>query len=78
MNKEIYTEADAERELEMEEPEEMVKAPAMIAEDEMAEAVESPKVNSQQALSFEASEGLAWPIVGDVILNYSMDEAVYF
>lgn len=78
LNKEIYTEADAERELEMEEPEEMVKAPAMIAEDEMAEAVESPKVNSKQALSFEASEGLAWPIVGDVILNYSMDEAVYF
>lgn len=78
LNREIYTEADAERELEMEEPEEIVKAPAMIAEDEMAEAVESPKVSKQPALSFGASEGLTWPIVGNVILNYSMDEAVYF
>lgn len=29
-------------------------------------------------LSFSEEDGMGWPLVGDVILNYSMDSAVYF
>lgn len=29
-------------------------------------------------LSFSPQEGLAWPIVGKVLINYSMDKTVYF
>ncbi len=29
-------------------------------------------------LSFSAQEGLVWPIVGKVLINYSMDKTVYF
>ena len=31
-----------------------------------------------QALSFSREEGLVWPIVGKVLINYSMDKTVYF
>lgn len=33
---------------------------------------------SAPALSFSQEEGLAWPIVGKVLINYSMDKTVYF
>lgn len=33
---------------------------------------------SQPALSFSPEEGLVWPIVGKVLINYSMDKTVYF
>jgi len=29
-------------------------------------------------LSFSKEDGMGWPLAGDVILNYSMDSAVYF
>lgn len=29
-------------------------------------------------LSFSSEDGMTWPVRGDVILNYSMDSAVYF
>lgn len=32
----------------------------------------------QGAPSFDAEENLQWPIVGEVLLNYSMDKAIYF
>ena len=31
-----------------------------------------------RALSFSEEEGLTWPIVGNVLINYSMDKTVYF
>ena len=31
-----------------------------------------------QILSFAEDEGLAWPIVGNILINYSMDKTVYF
>lgn len=40
------------------------------------EAVETS--SSQPALSFSREEGLVWPIVGKVLINYSMDKTVYF
>ena len=33
---------------------------------------------SHPALSFSPQEGLVWPIVGKVLINYSMDKTVYF
>lgn len=32
----------------------------------------------QPALTFSDSDSLAWPIVGNVLINYSMDKTVYF
>ena len=40
------------------------------------EAVETSA--GQPALSFSQEEGLVWPIVGKVLINYSMDKTVYF
>ena len=55
--------------------------------EKMAEE-ESAKVSKRQevqetalnhpALSFSPKEGLVWPIVGKVLINYSMDKTVYF
>lgn len=48
-----------------------------LAEDaEKVELVETA-VN-RPALSFSMEEGLVWPIVGKVLINYSMDKTVYF
>ena len=32
----------------------------------------------QPTLDFHEEEGLVWPIVGDVLINYSMDKTIYF
>lgn len=32
----------------------------------------------QPALDFSEEDGLVWPIVGDVLINYSMDKTIYF
>lgn len=44
-----------------------------------ASASSSSVVNGgTAALSFSPEDGMTWPVIGDVILNYSMDGAVYF
>lgn len=48
---------------------------------EKAEDVMSNQAVNEQAeqeLHFGAGSGLNWPLQGDVILNYSMDQTVYF
>lgn len=45
--------------------------------EENAEEVQETSLN-QPALSFSPEEGLTWPIVGKVLINYSMDKTVYF
>lgn len=40
--------------------------------------IEDKPVQSQQVLSFSSSDTLIWPIDGNVIIPYSMDETVYF
>ncbi len=52
---------------------EVTEAEAIVAEQEVGE-------NSQIVFNmpvFEEGETLQWPIVGEVLLNYSMDKAVY-
>ncbi|MEE1314556.1 MAG: peptidoglycan DD-metalloendopeptidase family protein [Faecalimonas sp.] len=38
----------------------------------------APSVSQSQALSFSASDVLIWPVDGNVLLSYSMDQTVYF
>lgn len=46
-----------------------------IEESEEAEAIST---TVQPALDFNEEDGLVWPIVGDVLINYSMDQTIYF
>ena len=50
------------------------------AEETQKEAEDSASaVNAAgKALSFSPQEGLIWPVVGKVLINYSMDKTVYF
>lgn len=76
---EPITEADAERELEMLDPGmDVLDMANKIVEDDTTEIASMPENVKDKALSFDAETGLAWPITGRVILNYSMDKAVYF
>lgn len=59
---------------------------ADMAETEIVEAEEADfgvptmaEGSSQEAvLHFNAEDGLSWPVIGNVIMNYSMDERIYF
>ena len=42
------------------------------------EIVETPVTPSVPTLTFSESDTLIWPVDGNVILNYSMDQTVYF
>lgn len=46
-----------------------------MSDDVQAEAVST---TVQPALDFSEEDGLVWPIVGDVLINYSMDRTIYF
>lgn len=41
-------------------------------------AQQSRETSVKETLSFSPQDGMSWPVMGDVILNYSMDGAVYF
>ena len=45
------------------------------AETAVAEAIST---TVQPTLDFHEEDGLVWPIVGDVLINYSMDKTIYF
>lgn len=49
-------------------------------ENEQPETVETAKIQnpSPTELHFDTEEGLLWPVNGAVILDYSMDQTVYF
>lgn len=42
------------------------------------EEAEAISTTVQPALDFNEEDGLVWPIVGDVLINYSMDQTIYF
>lgn len=44
-------------------------------EPETAEAIST---TVQPTLDYREEDGLVWPIVGDVLINYSMDKTIYF
>ena len=45
---------------------------------EAPETAEAISTTVQPTLDFKEEDGLVWPIVGDVLVNYSMDKTVYF
>jgi len=45
---------------------------------EAAVETKGSKLNTLDKLSFDRDEGLAWPVNGNVIMNYSMDRTIYF
>lgn len=45
---------------------------------EVQETAEAISTTVQPELDFREEDGLVWPIVGDVLVNYSMDKTVYF
>lgn len=47
-------------------------------EDSVATGTDSVKNVAQPSLSFSEEDGLTWPIVGNVLINYSMDKTTYF
>lgn len=45
---------------------------------EVSETAEAISTTVQPTLDFKEEDGLVWPIVGDVLINYSMDQTIYF
>lgn len=45
---------------------------------EVPEEAEAISTTVQPVLDFNEKDGLVWPIVGDVLINYSMDQTIYF
>lgn len=52
-------------------------AGAQDAQEQEEEAQETAN-NVAQAISFSEKDSLQWPIVGNVLLNYSMDKTIFF
>jgi septal ring factor EnvC (AmiA/AmiB activator) len=46
----------------------------------MSDEVQAEAISTtvQPELDFSEEDGLVWPIVGDVLINYSMDQTIYF
>ena len=44
----------------------------------MSDEVQAVSTTVQPELNFNEEDGLVWPIVGDVLINYSMDKTIYF
>lgn len=53
--------------------------PATVKKEEpAASSVPAISTTMQTALTFKDGDNLAWPVVGNVLINYSMDKSVYF
>lgn len=64
----------------MEIGESVFAAPDTMNEEEEKEDGDTPAISTamQPALTFSDSDTLIWPVVGNVLINYSMDKTVYF
>ena len=60
------------------EPEEKITVPETEQTETAPEAVQQVETTGSSALHFSPENGLQWPLEGNVILNYSMDQTVYF
>ncbi len=49
-------------------------------DDVLSDEVQAEAISTtvQPELDFNEEDGLVWPIVGDVLINYSMDQTIYF
>ncbi len=57
---------------------EEVTTEEITTEEEVTEETASVMSNNAEALVFNSENGLGWPLVGNVILPYSMDTTIYF
>lgn len=73
--KETKTDSDGSEEGMFNESEETMLQEPMLREPEASEALAA---TVQPLLNFGDEDQLVWPIVGDVLINYSMDKTVYF
>lgn len=48
------------------------------ADTQKSEASTSVSTTTWKALEFSEEKGLVWPTVGEILINYSMDQTVYF
>lgn len=55
----------------------IIEDPVLAAETEIP-TEEAPVVETHPALLFEEKQGLAWPVSGEIIIDYSMDKTTYF
>ena len=71
---------EPEKEEDAEEPEEPTTTGKAVANEAAKEKEDPPAISTamQPALNFSDSDTLIWPIVGNVLVNYSMDKTVYF
>lgn len=77
-DKQQETEEDKKKEAEEQAEgmfDESVDTAKTIEEEETAEAIST---TVQPTLDFKEEDNLVWPIVGDVLINYSMDQTVFF
>ncbi len=83
--KETVKPQDTQTETKAKEPEKTEKPSKTTETKPEKKQEETPEVSqvmsgadSIKNLSFKEEDGLIWPIVGDVILKYSMDKSIYF
>lgn len=63
----------------MQESEETAQTEAeIVAETPVVEEVKEEAKVVAEAPSFQEGETLQWPVAGEILLNYSMDKAIYF
>lgn len=61
-----------------EQPEGMIKEEEEAAAEQDPEDTEAIATTIQPILDFTEQDKLVWPIVGDILINYSMDKTIYF
>ncbi len=49
-------------------------------EETLSESTDTPAISTamQPTLNFEDGDALIWPVAGNVLINYSMDQTIYF
>ena len=57
---------------------ETAEAEIVEAQDEDFGVPTMAESSSQEVLHFNIEDGLSWPVIGNVVMNYSMDERIYF
>ncbi len=65
-----------EMEVAMGETKEDTQAP--VQEEALPEPEAEEQIAEPEALTFREEDGLNWPVVGNVLINYSMDKPVYY
>ena len=75
---EVKKATDAAKETEKEQLASETKPQSNAGEDLAAEAGAGQDAASSLVLNFTESDKLSWPVLGNVVLDYSMDQTIYF